>query len=276
MPISVVTNSAALLGQRFLRDNTTQLGITQGRLASGLRVATSSDDSSTFAVAEGLRGNIKSYTVVQGSLGGFKAYASVGVASAETVSKKLQDVQAKIAQLADESLSTSQRTAYQTELNSLASEVATYINQANYNGTNILTLATGSSVKTVANIDLSSISVSGQAITTTALSIIGFASATSISNNANAVTADTALDTYKGKIDAALANLGATIKQIDAQKEFVSQVQETVEIGLGDLVDADIAKESARLQSLQVRQQLAVQALGVANGAPQTLLGLLR
>lgn len=276
MPISVATNVGSLLGQRYLRSSDRDLQVTQNRLASGLRVASSSDEASTFSVAEGLRGNLKSYTAVGGALGGFKAYASVAVASAEVVSTKLQEVQVKITQLADESLSSAQRSAYQTELGSLGAEIATYINQALYNGTNVLTSSTTASVKTVANIDLSTISIAGQGIATTATAIFGFASATSITNNANAVTANTALTTFKGNISTALANLGATVKQIDAQKEFLNQVSETVEVGLGDLIDADIAKESARLQSLQVRQQLAVQALGIANGQPQTLLGLLR
>lgn len=276
MPISVATNVGALLGQRYLRSTDRDLQVTQNRLASGLRVAGSADDASTFSVAEGLRGNLKGYTAVGGALGGFKAYASVAVASAEVVSAKLQDVQVKITQLADESLSSAQRSAYQTELGSLGSEIATYINQALYNGTNVLTSSTTASVKTVANIDLSTISIAGQGIATTATAIFGFASATSITSNANAVTANTALTTFRGNISTALANLGATVKQIDAQKEFLSQVSETVEVGLGDLIDADVAKESAKLQSLQVRQQLAVQALGIANGQPQTLLGLLR
>jgi flagellin len=276
MPISVNTNVGALVGQRFLRATDRELQVTQNRLASGLRVSTSVDDASTFAVAQGLRANIKGYVAVEGALGGFKAYASVSVASAEVVSNKLQDVAAKITQLADESLSTAQRTAYQTELNSLTSEIASYITQATYNGTNLLTSATTASVKTVANIDLSTISIAGQGVATTSVSIIGFASATSITNNANAITANNALTTYKGTIDTALSNLGATVKRIDAQNEFINQVRETVEIGLGSLVDADIAKESARLQSLQVRQQLAVSALGIANGQPQALLGLLR
>ena len=84
------------------------------------------------------------------------------------------------------------------------------------------------------------------------------------------------LATFKAALDGALANLGADIKQVDAQTEFINQTSETVEIGLGALVDADLAKESAALQALQVKQQLGVQALGIANQAPQALLGLFR
>ena len=81
---------------------------------------------------------------------------------------------------------------------------------------------------------------------------------------------------FKAALDTGLANLGADLKRLDAQVEFVKQTEETVTIGLGALVDADMAKESAALQSLQVRQQLGVQAMGIANQAPQTLVSLLR
>jgi flagellin len=276
MPISVVTNSGSLLAQKYLRDTDRGLQATQSRVASGLRVATSYDDASTFAVAEGLRANIKGYTAVEGALGSFKAYAKVSVTAAEMVSKTIQNISAKIVQLSDDSLNASQRTAYQTELTALAAEAAAYINQANYNGTNILTAATTFGVKTVANVDLSSISIGGQGVTTTAVTIIGFTSGVGVTGNASAITANNALVAYKAKIDAALGNLGSVIKNIEGQQEYIGQVNETVQIGLGDLVDADLAKESAHLQSLQARQQLGVQAISIANQQPQTLLGLLR
>ncbi|MBL8835423.1 MAG: flagellin, partial [Alphaproteobacteria bacterium] len=99
---------------------------------------------------------------------------------------------------------------------------------------------------------------------------------TTITSAANGATALGELTTFKADVDTALAQLAANIKAADAQSEFIKQVNETVTIGLGALVDADMAKETANLQSLQVRQQLSVQALGIANQAPQTLLGLMR
>jgi flagellin len=97
-----------------------------------------------------------------------------------------------------------------------------------------------------------------------------------IGDNSAARSALATLDSFKGAIDEALTNLGADVARIRAQTEFVRQTGETLRIGLGALVDADLARESATLTSLQVRQQLGVQALGIANSAPQTLLGLFR
>jgi len=121
----------------------------------------------------------------------------------------------------------------------------------------------------VANID-------GTSVTVRDNNVADLSFAGSISSNSTAQVAITALNTFKATLDTALANLGSDVSRIKAQTEFVRQTEETVKIGLGALVDADLAKESANLTSLQVRQQLGVQAIGIANSAPQSLLGLFR
>ena len=77
-------------------------------------------------------------------------------------------------------------------------------------------------------------------------------------------------------VNTALGSLGAEIRALNFQSEFLSTVQDATEIGLGNIVDADLARESAALTALQVRQQLGVQVLNIANQAPQVLLGLLQ
>jgi flagellin len=99
---------------------------------------------------------------------------------------------------------------------------------------------------------------------------------TAVGNATDAQASLSQLSVFKGDLDTGLANLGADLKKLDAQVEFIKQTEETVRIGLGALVDADMARETAALQALQVRQQLGVQAMGIANQAPQSLIGLLR
>jgi flagellin len=171
-----------------------------------------------------------------------------------------------VLQLADDSISPTSRASYQTDLAAMINEVNSYLQSASYNGTNVLN--TTNNVKTVANIDASTITITAQNVQNLTLS--------AITGSGSATTALNQLDTFKASIDSALANLGANIKAIDNQNEFIKQVNETVTIGLGALVDADMAKETANLQALQVKQQLGVQALGIANQAPQALLSLLR
>lgn len=264
---SVNTNIGALLGQKFLRGNASEMVTVQNRVSSGLRVSSATDDASTFAVAAGIRGDIKGYTAVAGALQGAKIGANVAVSAGETITKRIEDIKAKIVQLADESISSSSRSTYQNDLTSMVAEINSYLQQASYNGINLLGTG-GANVLIVANVDASSITLRNQDVDN--LSMAAIASA------ANASLALSTLSTFKSNLDTALASLGADLKRIDAQAEFIKQTEETVRIGLGALVDADLAKESSALQALQVRQQLGIQAMGIANQAPQALLGLFR
>ena len=68
--------------------------------------------------------------------------------------------------------------------------------------------------------------------------------------------------------------LGAAKSRISLQKDFVNKLMDSIDVGIGQLVDADMNEESTRLQALQVRQQLGVQALGIANQSAQQILRL--
>jgi flagellin len=190
------------------------------------------------------------------------------VTSGELISTRIGDMKAKLIQLSDESLSTASRSTYNTDLTSMVAEVNNYLAQASYNGRNLLGSG-GSNLVVVGNID-------GSGVTIRNNDVSDLAFAGTISSNATATAALSTLTVFKGALDGALANLGADLTFVKSQTEFVKQQEETVKIGLGALVDADLAKESATLTSLQVRQQLGIQAVGIANQAPQNLLGLFR
>ena len=266
---SVNTNIGALVAQKFLRATSHELQMVQNRVSSGLRVTSAIDDASSFAVAAGMRADIKAYTAVAGALQGAKVGAQVAVSAGETIAKRMEDVKAKVVQMGDESLSAASRATYQSDLDSMVIEVNNYLRQASYQSVNLLGSG-GADFLVVANIDASGITVRNQDVAD-----LSGASLT-IADQAGASNALSLLAGFKSNLDTALAQLGADLKQIDAQSEFIQQTEETVRIGLGALVDADLAKESANLQSLQVRQQLGVQGLGIANQSPQALLGLFR
>ena len=267
---SVNTNVGALLAQKFLRSTASDLVTTQNRVSSGLRVSTVTDDASSFAVASGIRGDIKAYVAVAAALQGSQVAATVAISAGETISNRVGDIKAKLVQLSDESLSSASRDTYQTDLDSMVAEVNDYLAQASYSGRNLLGVgATDNDLLVVSNIDGSSVTVGDNNVTDLAF-------AGDIADNAGAQDALSTLAVFKAGLDTALANLGADLSRLKSQTEFIKQTQETVQIGLGALVDADLAKESSTLTSLQVRQQLGVQAIGIANSAPQTLLGLFR
>jgi flagellin len=264
---SVNTNIGAILAQKFLRVNAAELATTQNRVSSGLRVATVTDDASSFAVAAGIRGDIKAYTAVAAALQGGVTAGTVAVSAGEQVSNRIGDIKAKLVQLSDESLSSASRDTYNADLASMVEEVNNYLAQAEYTGRNLLGSG-GDDLLIVSNIDGAAVTLRNNDVADLAIG--------SIAGNAEAQTALDDLATFKGELDTALANLGADLTRIKSQTEFIKQTEETVRIGLGALVDADLARESAQLSANQVRQQLGVQAIGIANQQPQTLLGLFR
>ena len=84
------------------------------------------------------------------------------------------------------------------------------------------------------------------------------------------------IETYIDTTIDAAAEFGSSQGRIDTQSEFISNLTDSLKSGIGALVDADMEEASARLQALQVQQQLGVQALSIANSAPQTVLSLFR
>lgn len=270
---SVNTNVGALSVLKTLRATMFEMNTVQNRVSTGLRVSSALDDASTFAVAQGLRGDIKAYNAVSQALGAAKGIAKVALNAATQISNKMQDIQAKIVQLADESISVETRTTYQNDLRAMLEEIETYIKNATYNGVNLI--SAGATDQTVIA------SIDGTATVTIRANDLESTRSTLEANyQYDAASAQSALTAggdfglFQIAVNNALANLGADIKALEGQDEFIKQVSEAATEGLGSLVDADMAKESAALQALQVRQQLAVQALAIANQAPQTLLRL--
>ena len=127
----------------------------------------------------------------------------------------------------------------------------------------------GSNELTVSGFDFRLGGATGQALNTVT-------SALNISTASGAAAASTAIDTAITALNRDLATLGAQSKALDVQKSFLGKLSDSIEAGIGNLVDADLAKESARLQALQVKQQLGAQALSIANSAPSIVLSFFR
>ena len=147
------------------------------------------------------------------------------------------------------------------------------IQNAEFNGTNLIK-STPDSVSAITNdTGTQTIAVAGSNLTVGGGSITV---AASINSAGDASAAVTAIETSIGNVNTVLATFGSGSKQITTQANFVAKLSDTIETGIGNLVDADLARESARLQALQVRQQLGLQALSIANQAPSAVLALFR
>ena len=271
MPLnSVNTNSGALIALQFLNRTNTELDSVQKRVSTGQRIADNNDDGAAFAVAQGLRSDVAAYTSVADRLSAAKGLVSVASAAATSVSDTLAEIRAVTTKLADASLSTDERAQYGADYVALAAEIDNFVTQATFNGTN---LANGAvTVNTIRDISGTAFAITGYDIDVAGLGIAAAAPAQAVA--ATAIGAGGAIEVAEGRVSTALNGLGASARALDNQISFISKLRDATEVGIGDIVDADLAKESARLQSLQIRQQLGTQSLAIANQAPSILLGL--
>ena len=290
MAFSVNTNVGASAALQSLNATSKALAVTQSRINTGLSVASTKDDSASYAIAQNLRSDLGGLKAVSTSLNRAKSVTDVAVAGAEQISDILGEMKAKATQASDEGIDTASRAAINKDFTALRDQITTIVNASVFNGTNLLKTNTGSDgkvtalkslvdtdavattytpdVMTVANVDLDLGSATGIFADITATSQIDTA--------ANAQTMVATIETAQKALNGKLSDLGAASRQIDAQSTFTSKLSDVIEGGIGNLVDADLAKESARLQALQVKQQLGVQALSIANQAPQTITSLFR
>ena len=273
---TIHTNAGALVAQQTLRNVTTGLDRVSKQVQTGYKVADAKDDASTFAVAQGLRSNIASLGAVQQSLSGAVGLAEVGLAGATAVSNLFSDIKSKLTQLADTSISATQRTTYTTDLKDLATQAKDLIKQAKFNGTNLLNNTTA--VNFIADVVGTQIAVTGVDVLTSASAFNASIGASVTSTLARTLlnSSNTKLDVFTASTNSALSGVAGDLRAIESQNTFVKAISDATEKGLGALVDADLAKASSKLQALQAQQQLSTQAITIANQAPSVLLALFR
>ena len=275
MAFSVNTNTGAMAALQSLNQTNKGLAQVQSRINTGLNVASTKDDSASFTIAQTLRGDVGGLSAVNSSLNRAKSSVDVAVAGTEQISDILNQMKAKAIQASDEGLDADSRTAINADYTALKEQIGTIIASSEFNGTNLLKddlTATGT-VSALQSLDTTStISVANQAFDTNVTTALG----TGLGTKADADTALTEIDTVTATVTSTLSTLGSASRKIEGQLEFNGKLSDVIESGIGNLVDADLAKESAKLQALQVKQQLGVQALSIANQAPQTITSLFR
>jgi flagellin len=275
MVISVHTNRAALTALQNLNKTNDELGDVQNRVNTGLKIANAKDNAAIWAIAQGQRADIGALAAVRLSLERASSIAEVSLSAGETISDLLVQLKEKVVAAMDTSLDTNSRTALNSDYRSILRQITQVVANSSFDGANLFT-GTGGNIQFLANAEATSrltlstrtLALGGSNITIPATS--------SISSVALASVALGQLNTSISNVNQALGNLGSQAKQVEAHLQFVSKLTDVLEAGVGNLVDADLAKESARLQALQVQQQLGAQALSIANSAPQIILQLFR
>lgn len=274
MAISVHTNKSALVALQNLNKTNDELAGVQNRINTGLKIGNAKDNASVWSIAQGQRADIGALGAVKMSLNRAQSISEVSMAAGESVSDLLVQLKEKVVGAMDTSLDSQARKALDDDFKSILRQITQVIENAEFDGANILDGTSGASIRFLANADANAyITLSGQNLSLGG-SILTIASTASISTSTLATSILSQLDTSIANVNASLGSLGAQAKQIEAHNKFVDKLTDVLTAGVGNLVDADLAKESARLQALQVQQQLGAQALSIANEAPQVVLSL--
>ena len=381
MSLSVNTNAGAFTALQNLNQTTAELGATQSRINTGLKVASAKDSGSIYAIAQTLRGDVAGFNAVNGSLDRARSEVDIAIAGAEAISDLLIQAREKAVAAKDDGLDDDSRNSLDSDFQQLLAQIDSIATNATFNGKNLLT---GDRVTALTSADGStSISASITSLTGSSLSIAGTSIASSTPTANTAVTAGfgspfssgdtlnalnnymdanfnalynngalydqstgdftnsngadsadqtafalgtalgvspgvlsssgnfiyldsgslyiegsgasatftasatsssggdadaavTAIDAAIDTVNTQLSTLGSTSNRLEIQQGFTGQLSDSIEVGIGNLVDANLAKEAATLQSLQSKQQLGLQALSIANQAPGTVLSLFR
>ncbi|WP_375284690.1 flagellin [Marinicauda pacifica] len=273
---TINTNPGAMIALQNLNKTNSDLQQVQQRINTGLAISSAKDNGGIYAIAQSMRADVGGYKAVTQSIDLAVSTVDVALAGGEAISDILVEMKGKALAASDSSLDTAARSALNEDFKALRDQIGTIVSNAEFNGANLIDGSQTAGISALANADGSNtvdvddenLSLGGSIVTLAATASFGTAAAAS--------TAASTIATSLDNLNASLARLGTGSKSLEIHKTFVSKLSDTLEQGIGNLVDADLAKESARLQSLQVKQQLGVQALSIANSAPSTILGYFR
>jgi flagellin len=275
MSFSVNTNTGAQVALQYLNATQGQLDKTQGAINSGLKVASAKDDGAIYAIAQNQRGALAGYQSVINSLNNGSSAIEVALSAGQSISDLLIQLKQKALSAADPSIDSTSRQALNSNFTALRDQITTIVKNAVFNNFNLVDGST-TQVQALASSD------GARRVTTAAQnmklsgSIVTVKTTSTISTQAKASALIATIQTSLTNVNSALAKLSSGAAKFSIQATFTQKLSDTLSAGVGNLVDANMAQESARLQSLQVKQQLGVQALSIANQAPQTILSLFR
>ena len=276
MSISVHTNQSALVALKNLNRTNDELAGAQNRISTGLKVQGPKDNAAVWGIAQSQRADIGALGAVKMSLDRAQSISDVAISAGETISDLLLSMKEKVTAAMDPSLDAVSRTALDADYKSLLRQITQVVNDAEFDGANMLDGSLGAGIRFLANADASSFITLSAKNMSLGGAVITMGAATSITTVTLATTIQGLLSSSISNVNQALGDMGAQSRQVASHNKFVSTLTDVLNTGIGNLVDADLAKESARLQALQVQQQLGAQALSIANAAPQIVLSLFK
>ena len=273
---SVNTNVGAMIALQNLQQTNSELGTVQNRINTGKKINSAKDNGAIWAIAQNQRAEMGALNAVKDSLQRGQSTVDVAMAAGESISDLLLQMKEKALAATDETLTSASRDAPAEDFDSIRDQITSVIENAQFNGANLLDGSLTGGYKALASADGTSTIDVGDEDMSLSGSIVTLGAADSIGTTSDASAALTAVDSSIANVSAALARMGTSSKALGTHLTFVGKLQDSLEAGVGNLVDADLAKESARLTALQTKQQLGVQALSIANSSTSMLLGLFR
>jgi flagellin len=272
---SVNTNRGAMVALQTLNSTNRDLVKTQNAISTGLKVASAKDNGAIWATSNKMRSDVSAYDRVVESNDQASSRVDVAIAAGESIMELLNEMKGKALAASQTGLSASAQANFNADFVQLRDQITSIVNNSNFDGTSMVN-ATG-----VAAVSLGD-AAGGNTITVAAANLTLGGGTVTVAAGSQVNTAAAATTTL-GLVNASIDNLGTQLatwgagsKRLDMHKRFVSKLQDALTSGVGAMTDADLSKESAKLQSLQVKQQLGTQALSIANGASQTALSLFR
>jgi flagellin len=272
--LSVNTNMGALVALQNLNRTNVELNEVQNRINTGRAVNSAKDDGATFAIAKGMESIISANVVAQQSLNRGISTVDVAIAAGESIGDLLNEMKAKALAATDTTLTATQRNAFNADFVALRTQLANVVSNASFNGVNLINGST-TTYRALSNATGGTINVSAQNFSLGGANVTVLATET-VTSSSLATAALARVSASIINLNQGLANLGTASKSLGVQRDFLGKISDSLEGGISNLVDADLARESARLQSLQVKQQLGAQALSIANSSAGVILSFFR
>lgn len=251
-----------------------ELDTVRQRIATGLKIARPKDNPAIWAIAQNMRAESKSLDAVQASLQRGQGVVEVALNAGEAISDILGQMKEKALAATEAGLGAAAKQALSDEYAALRQQIDRLAGSAVFDGVNLISGGGTDQIRALAdararstiNVDHVDLSTSGGAIASTLADLSGPVGSADLA----------ALDAAIQYVSSGLSKLGIGGKSLDRHLEFTAKLQDTIDVGVGNLVDANLGKESARLVALQTKQQLAIEALRIANQTPSILLQLFR
>lgn len=274
---SVNTNTSAMVALQNLNSTQMELATTQTRINTGKRVASAKDNGAIWAIAQNQRATSQALNSVKDSLQRGQSTVDVAISAGETVSDLLLQMKQKALAASDTTLDSNSRVALNDDFKSLRDQISKAVNNADFNGANMVKGVAPTTIQALANSDGTAvITVQAQSLDLGTGALSGIQPTDSIGTQTLAQAMIASVNTAIVNVSAALSKLGTGSKSLSSHLTFIGKLQDSVDAGVGNLVDADLAKESAKLQALQTKQQLGIQALSIANQSSSILMSLFR